>query len=189
MSSMLTTQTSVRAAPIETCAEQWPCLDFTFECLAPPNATLVCVGGECEYKVCMILDYGGSCLKDDTVSHTCTKPEGECTAQPPLGFDNGQSTETVKIENGHVQCQIVPAGGVAEFLLKDGNARGGCGTFGSTLGGGADVTCETLGVKSCTGNGNINKECVWRVTAPTSCGKNGGGGGDPHISKFFFLRL
>jgi hypothetical protein len=179
MAAMTAVSTTTRAAPIETCADQWPCLDFTFECL---NSTLICGSElECEYRVCMFLKYDGSCQKDGTVSHTCAKADGVCTLQPPLGFNNSQSMEIGNIGDGHVQCQIVPPGGVAEFLLKDGNARDGCGEFGSTLGNGADVTCETLGVKSCTGQGNIDKECVWRVTAPITCGKNGGGGGDPHI--------
>jgi hypothetical protein len=128
----------------------------------------------------MTMDFSGSCVKDaaDTVSHTCNKDDDMCA--PALGF-RGVSLEVQNVANGDGQCQVVPAGGVAEFLVKDGNAANGCGSLATTLGGGAPVTCETFGVQSCTGRGNIGQECVWRVTAPSACGKNGGGGGDPHI--------
>lgn len=127
----------------------------------------------------MVLDLSGTCAKTGNVSHTCEKP-GNGVCLDGGGFQ-GVSTEVKEIANGYTSCQIVPPGGVAEFLLKDGNANDGCGNLDHFLVGGVPLSCETLGVRSCTGQGNIGKECVWRVEAPTSCGKNGGGGGDPHF--------
>ncbi|KAL7561375.1 hypothetical protein ACA910_001478 [Epithemia clementina (nom. ined.)] len=171
---LATAPSIVFAAPIETCMEQWPCLRFTYDAFNPNECP-----GNCEYQVCMILDFNGTCAKDGTVSHTCEKPDnGVCLDG---GGFQGVSNQVAGIPNGYTTCQIVPLGGVAEFLVKDGNANMGCGEMQLSLMGGVPLTCETLGEQSCTGPGNIGKECVWRVQAPAGCGKSGGGGGDPHF--------
>ncbi|KAL7561371.1 hypothetical protein ACA910_001475 [Epithemia clementina (nom. ined.)] len=169
----------VAALPIETCQAQWPCLRFTHNLVETTN---VCEDENCEYQVCMTLDLdGANCNKDsgDTVSHTCEKP-GTGVCLDGGGFRD-VSTEINGIANGYSSCQIVPPGGVAEFLIKDGNSDMGCGSSANTLAGGVTATCEMFGSRSCTGGGNIGKECVWRIQAPTSCGHGGGGGGDPHF--------
>ena len=173
----------VKAARIKTCQDQSPCLRFTYEALA----TSECSGEKCDYQICMILDLGGHCKKndDDDVSHTCEKPNDMCLNG---GGFKGMSDEVEDLEDGYTSCQIVPPGGVAEFLLKDGSANG-CGNKNFALGGGSvPVSCETLGVMSCTGGGNIGKECVWRVQAPTACGKTGSGSGDPHFKLWNRIR-
>ena len=114
-----------------------------------------------------------------TFSHTCEKPDDECVVTS--GFDNGKSSEIGTVSTGYKSCQIVSPGSTAEFLLKDGNPKNGCGTATKTLVSGEDAVCETLGATSCTGGGNIGKECVWRIEAPDDCPNGGGAGGDPHI--------
>ncbi|KAL7564683.1 hypothetical protein ACA910_021238 [Epithemia clementina (nom. ined.)] len=165
----------VFAGPISTCMEQWPCLRFTYD----PLPTNECLLDQCDYQICMILDYSGLCTKSGTLSHTCEKPDSVCLDGG--GFQQGASSVVEGIQEGYTSCQIVRPGGVAEFLVKDGDAAMGCGNMAFNLMGGVPLTCDTLGVQSCTGTGNIGKECVWRLEAPTSCGKSGGGGGDPHF--------
>jgi hypothetical protein len=162
---------------ITTCATQQNCVEFEITKVSSPECT-----GECQFKVCMTLDLGGDCIKDSPVSHTCVKPDDEC-------LDGGGfigADEEGDIGDGFEQCQIIPAGGFAEFLLKDGNAAnidGFCGELGpTTVGGEGGVTCATAEAgTTCTGN--VNKECVWRVPVPSDCDNGGGGGGDPHIGK------
>lgn len=67
---------------------------------------------------------------------------------------------------------------------QDGNAKGGCGADSVSFQSDYTAVCGTFGEKSCTGNGNIGKECVWRVQAPENCNKNGGCFGDPHIKRW-----
>ena len=165
----------VFAGPIVTCESQWPCLRFTYDSLP----TQECGGECCEYQVCMILDYSGSCTKSGTVAHTCQKPDsGVCLDG---GCFDGVSTAVKHIGDGYTSCQTVRPGGLAEFLVKDGDAFGACGNMAFSLLGGVPITCGTLFFKSCTGFANFGKECVWKIRVPQSCGKNGGGGGDPHF--------
>jgi hypothetical protein len=172
----MSTTTTTSAAPIATCGTQWDCLDFTFESIQSP----IC-DDECEWRVCMKLNLTKpDCTKTGTVSHTCEKPDDECMPTPG---SFGAAEEVGGIGNGYEYCQVVPPGGVAEFLLKDGNANPDCGMLQPTgLTGGGSAMCTTSPVKSCTGNGNIGKECVWSVTAPSECDKHGGPGG--YVSLF-----
>lgn len=165
---------STMAAPIETCGQQADCVQFSLHKITDE----VC-GGDCYYNICMKISLTGDCVKDDDISHTCVKDPDTCS--DTLGFTD--AAETGDIGNGFVQCQRVPVGGQAEFLLKDGNAEG-CGQASVSFLTDCTANCETYPVKSCTGNGNIGRECVWTVDAPQNCNKNGGGFGDPHIKRW-----
>lgn len=129
----------------------------------------------------MEISLSGACRKEGTISHTCEKPGDQCL-DGFSGFD-GVSTSVGEIGDGYKTCQIVGQGGLAEFLLKDGNADGACGSATKTFGG-VEATCKQFPVKSCTGGGNIGKECVWEVEAPMTCATLAGSGGDPHIKKW-----
>jgi hypothetical protein len=156
---------AVQAGPMDTCGEQADCLDFTIE-----EVTGTTCAGDCDFKVCMTVNQGGSCTKTGAISHTCEKPDTGCTTNGG-GFDG--MLELVNIGDGYTSCQIVTAGDTAEFLMKDGG--GNCGaklTSGVT-------TCQHLEEVypengSCTGNTGM--ECIWMVEVPASCG--GGGGTD-----------
>jgi hypothetical protein len=163
-------------ASIDTCEKQFECLDFSINKEENPT---VCSDGDglCEYIICITLDLDNpDCIKDDAVSHTCVKPDNVC--QPPAGFGDKSVKEKKDIKDGYTQCQVVPPGGVAEFLIKDGNARSMCGDYQGWEDGGF-VECETFSGQSCTGKGTNGKECVWKITAPSR--GEGGCDGDPHI--------
>jgi hypothetical protein len=158
--------TAVEAGAMKTCADQVDCLQFT----TTEQTHSACGTGDCEFKICMKLQLGGSCDKSasDTVSHTCEKDEAVC-----LDVNGGFSSaaETVGIPNGYESCQTVKLGGAAEFLMKDGN--GVCGAIGVN----GDDSLETKSCQaledvydvdgSCTGN--VGTECIWIIQAPDSC--------------------
>ena len=168
------------AAPLNSCGLQAQCVDFRVS----KRDTVTC-NGECAYKVCMELDLTSRhCVKDahDTVSHTCLKDSHTCISSQGFAL----TKEVQNLPTGHIQCQIVEAGGVAEFLLKDGHADEGCNLATKDVRGAAQLAqCETyvpdltlstsvrLRYKdgSCTGMGNRNQECVWRVPVPAECGE------------------
>ena len=168
--------TTTTAAPIETCAAQSECVQFTVHKV---DNDQVC-NCDCFYNICMTLSFAGSCAKTDTVSHTCEKDSMGCSNA--TGFTD--ATEVKSIGDGYTTCQKVPAGGTAEFLLKDGNTKDGCGTQSLSFQSDYTANCETYGVKSCTGNGNVGKECIWTIAAPNTCNKKGGCFGDPHIKRW-----
>ncbi len=63
------------AAPARTCAQQAPCLDFTYECT--PSG----------YRICMTIDTSNpSCVVDDTcntgISHVCLVSPGTSLTAP-----------------------------------------------------------------------------------------------------------
>ena len=167
---------SFASAGIETCALQSDCITFSVNKIDDPN---ICEC-DCVYNICMTIDFSGDCTKTGTVSHTCAKDAETCAEGTT--FEN--ATEVAGLASGYSQCQQVPAGGTAEFLLKDGNAAQGCGTDTVSFQSDYTASCETYGVKSCTGRGNIGKECIWRVPAPPQCNKRGGCFGDPHIKRW-----
>lgn len=133
-----------------------------------------CASGDCEYKICMKLELGGTCRKDavDTVSHTCEKPDNECLTG---GGFSASDDEIADLPNGYDSCQVVAPGGKAEFLLKDGNAKDGCGSSDINFLGGYSASCQTYGSECCTGRGNVGKECMWSIEAPMDCNAMGGG--------------
>ena len=157
---------TVLAAPANSCSRQAQCIDITTEKI---TTGLTCGSGTCEYKICVEILRGGSCVKSDFWSHSCVKPVDQCTSGS--GF-SGALEKTSGVTAGYEQCQIVTAGGTAEFLLKDG---GGCDA-GASLN---SATCEprASSTSSCTGNG-VGKECIWTMTAPSDCGAVTETGGD-----------
>jgi hypothetical protein len=171
----------VLAAPIETCGQQADCVQFSLHKITDDS---ICED-DCYYNICMkiALDADG-CVKDaaDTISHSCIKDPVSCSDETALGFAG--TLEENSVPNGYVQCQKVPVGGKAEFLLKDGRAADSCGTASVSFLSDCTANCETYPVQSCTGRGNIGLECVWTVDAPEDCNKSGGGFGDPHIKRW-----
>ena len=159
----------------------------------------------CYYKVCLTIDFnraGCGAGTGKTISHTCEKDAQLCDGDTGFG---GSGTES-NIGQGYSHCQIVPAEGVAEFLIKDANAAGNCVVddgivpfddqkdplFPSSFvnyfdknfeGTDFTVACSTYQptgtYESCTGGGNQGKECVYRIQAP-KCEKVCGVYGDPH---------
>ena len=137
----------------------------------------------------MEVTLGGACdkSKDDSISHTCEKPDDECILDAGLGFHDAANIGNVA--DGYKRCQMIPVNGVAEFLLKDAN--GSCDTYTKTFGD-HQAVCSTYtndavgnyGTEHCSGNGNQDKECVWRIDAPTDCNNGGGSFGDPHIKRW-----
>lgn len=170
---------SIFAGPMQTCEDQKGCTRFTIDKVNEQQ----CSDEKCEYKICMKLVYGGTCSKSGLVTHTCEKPDDVC-------LDGGGFLDALKvtgISDGYQSCHTVPPGGIAEFLIRDGDAAslpGGCGTATKTFNAGFEATCGTQPERSCTTNANIGKECVWTIAAPPTCGNQGGGGGDPHIKKW-----
>lgn len=164
------------SAAIETCGLQSDCISFS----AAKIVTDQVCDCDCVYNICLTLSFTGDCTKTDDVSHTCQKDPAACSDE--TGFDT--ATEITDVPDGYTTCQQVPAGGTAEFLLKDGNAKDGCGTDAVTFQSDYTANCETYGIKSCTGNGNIGKECIWTVKAPEHCNKQGGCFGDPHVKRW-----
>eukprot|EP00977_Amphora_coffeiformis_P008899 scaffold2015_cov186-Amphora_coffeaeformis.AAC.12 len=160
-------------AGVDKCDKQANCIQFSMEEASDPHC------GSCTWKICMTItehDHEGhECAKfdgdlsthdSDTISHTCKKPDDQCLS--PLGF-HGLSTEVTDVGLGDVQCQYVAPGTVAEFLLKDG---GGCDANDPktyNLEHDRSATCQKSTELSCTGEGNIGKECIWKVTAPEDC--------------------
>jgi hypothetical protein len=70
---------------------------------------------------------------------------------------------------------------VAEFLFKDGN---GCSSGSFPISGGLTATCGPSATTTCSGKGNVGKDCIWTVPAPSTCGVTGRGGGDPHFRMY-----
>jgi hypothetical protein len=164
--------TVVQADPIETCSDQKNCLDFTTTQVDIVDACISSVDEPvCEFNICMTLELGGDCIKSDieTVSHTCVKADNECLNGGSFGSALAKNT----LENGYHACQVVSPGGIAEFLVKDGN--GSCGVIATpvdfrdgTLGTCQKLEDNTEFFESCTGN--VGKECVWTIQAP-QCGE------------------
>jgi hypothetical protein len=160
--------TTIQAAPIITCSEQSPCIDFT----VAEKTTDTCDGSDCEFEYCMTVNLDNpDCDKSDTISHTCAKANDVCWDGGGFG---SVVQEDVSLGNGWSTCQTVKPGGVAEFLLKDA-AGGECATATQDFIGGG-MSCETHDRDaagdsgSCTGSGNDGKECRWFITAPATCG-------------------
>jgi hypothetical protein len=188
----------VKVGPFNTCGTQALCLGFTIKLLGiglsgcnlveqvvdtvtgvvsnplgTADNTVEKVENFDLFEICIELQlFGESCAKSGTVSHTCEKQEkdGECS-DDILGF--ATATELTSISDGYKNCQTVKGGGTAEFLMKDGN--GDCSDGSSISFGEAGepttlATCGALedknGSGSCTGN--VGKECVWTIQAPTS---------------------
>jgi hypothetical protein len=155
--------TAVQAAPIETCSDQAGCLFFTVTPVA--STTPTCATGDCEFKVCMTLNLTDiRCGKSGSVSHTCEKASDECF-EDGGGFSAADTKGS--IVDGYSSCQIVPAGGIAEFLMKDGG--GGCDSDPNDPVTSGGATCRALEDVYPTGgscSGNVDMECIWTVTAP-----------------------
>eukprot|EP00658_Telonema_sp_P-2_P045270 TRINITY_DN331_c0_g2_i1.p1 TRINITY_DN331_c0_g2~~TRINITY_DN331_c0_g2_i1.p1 ORF type:complete len:273 (+),score=44.30 TRINITY_DN331_c0_g2_i1:351-1169(+) len=103
-----------------------------------------------------------------TYAPTSAAPTKQPTTPPTSAIcQDGfrEALETGPIGNGHEQCQVGHAGGRLQFLFKDGNgceAKQNEDIFGVTDGASCFPTTET----SCTGRGNIGKECIWELTLP-----------------------
>ena len=90
-----------------------------------------------------------------------------CLSAPGPPDFNIQDIEVGGIGNGYTQCQVVPGGTPAYFLLKDGpGCTGTTGTKATNLAGvTASCAARTAAVGSCTGNG-VGVECIWTVPTP-----------------------
>lgn len=170
------------------CPGQSPCI--TFEVI--PKCSALC-SHQCEYEVCMTYDLDADgCVKNgESISHSCEKADNVCVldTQPAAGTvgENFQSAAEVQsVPNNYKQCQTVPPGAYVEFLVKDGRTCSGSSHTKTLDIFGLEADCRPTDEKSCTGNGNIEKECVWSLIVPdaTECPSCGGGGGDPHIKRW-----
>ena len=189
---------------METCQEQSNCVVITIEkVLGGP-----CSIGECDVKVCLEVNLDDPlCAKGDadTVSHMCsdqrTANPDTCTSGVtnfPFAFIVDEDYSDA-VPDGVVQCQIVPAGSPAAFILKDGRGCNTDGAIGGTFpisqgsdGVTRDAFCEPRNENffvGCSGN-KPGVECVWVVPTPDdSCDTlpdpkppvPPGGGGDPHF--------
>ena len=185
MLGMLMAVCNVSGAPMKTCGAQNSCFSFTIEAVSGA----VCSSPECAYKVCWTWDKSEGCAKSssDTISHSCVKNAEECQSGVDLSLDAimasfDDAAEIKNYEFGQIQCQTGVPGQTLYFLMKDGDGCSGS-TFESTLENGLELSCAPSTATTCTGEGNIGKECVWSVTlpsqAPEECdGGDGGGGGD-----------
>jgi hypothetical protein len=163
LSTALTT--AVQALPMTTCEDQAACLVFNTTQMGHDS----CIEADCEFVVCMTVNFGGNCKKTGSISHTCEKASDECVGVEEEwgGFSNAVYMDGVT--DGYSSCQTVKANVTAEFLMKDGN--GSCGLPYEQTASGA--TCQKLedvyndNDGSCTGN--VGKECIWTVRAPEKC--------------------
>jgi hypothetical protein len=140
-----------------------------------PLTGSACVGdADCIYKIC-IKDDRTNCVKGGTESwsHIC---DGSGSDDCPRGDGTNLWTGETEVSGtfGWENCQYVPAGETAYFLMKDGD---GCGASPPseefTFDNGITATCSPSkdGVtrfdsQTCTGNGE-GVECIWQVTAPS----------------------
>ena len=145
---------------IATCGRQAPCLDITVE---PSEHTSLCTNDSCEYKVCIKFDFYGHCQKSvfDRIYYTCPRDDSHldmCFDEEPT-FSHLQ---LISSGHGYTQCQIVPGGDVAYFLIKDGNGCYGADATADTNVPGLTAQCNprTADIPSCTGNG-VGHECIW----------------------------
>eukprot|EP00038_Savillea_parva_P004937 m.145229 g.145229 ORF g.145229 m.145229 type:complete len:434 (+) comp11620_c0_seq1:282-1583(+) len=162
------TPPTVAPGPIQTCADQDPCVDVT---IVRKSSSAVCTSGTCVYEVCATLNLDNPlCRKSasDTVSHTCEKADDTCN--PASIFTSGSSTEVVGVATGDVQCQTVTGGTTVEFVFKDGagcSEGGNSGvTFSSPRTSVTGITCTPSTARTCTGAGNVGRECIWSVPVP-----------------------
>lgn len=180
----------------KTCAEQDPCLDFSIVKLEPGDpGNSAC--SSCTYKVCMVVNTqnDSSCNMGGVreFTHSCEKNDAVCIIEN--GFKNDvtylfRNDIGVNLGNSHEQCQLIPAGGVAEFNLRGGNLYGakcwntvveGTAYFERAVESGMGmVQCMDMPYKlknGCTtadGNEcscyNALDQCMWTVHAPATCG-------------------
>jgi len=150
---------SLAADPIDTCDKQNKCMAWTVEQVATKCSV---PATPCDFHVCLKLEALQGCLKKatETISHTC---EGDIAICNP-----GMSTaETKGIRMPYAECQYGKPGTTLTFIVKDGN---GCAalTGTRTLALGATASCRptTTSDSSCTGKGNVGKECLWTVQLP-----------------------
>jgi len=191
LAAILLEDTLVTSQPgnLNSCGKQAPCLDFTI------SKNNVCGGGGCSYTVCMKTNFAHeSCSKgvSGTISGTCVRPgETQCTAGDCI-FGAGVATEVTGIGNEFEQCQTVPAGSKAYFIVKDSNM---CDSTDSVPRDVYDLDTEanwmyqaqcapteaytpphpvegclnSQDVDTCTGH-HPGKQCVWTVqTDDTGC--------------------
>jgi hypothetical protein len=166
----------IRAAPIATCRDQLACLDVSVTSQISNDC-----GAEyaCQYKVCLTLNFDKpDCIKEksETMAHTCETPENECFPDEYRFRDESNQTAVSNMRHGYDQCHIVPAGGIAEFVFRDGD-EDLCGLAYASAGA-STLSCRDFGDPTCIDGG----QCLWTVAVPEACGQNhGGGDGDPHL--------
>jgi len=120
-------------------------------------------------------DDKSTCQKSskDTVSHVCQFPDnGTCYPQPPDWSTSDEyppEGDESGVPDGYEMCLDGKGGSTLEFIMKDGNDKIGCTALTSEprdiAEGAATVTCapRPSGLKTCTGKGNEEKECIWIV--------------------------
>lgn len=170
-------------AGINTCSEQAACIDVT---ITQNGINDIACGDETclDYEICLKLDYREGCTKTGSISHTCVRDPDACyDGTEACMFGGDDVTEVtnppVTIGDGYEQCQNVPPGGTAYFLLKDASncglptdppenfntPSGETATCNPTRNLGEGECTNVKGADSCTGN-MPGRECVWSVTAP-----------------------
>lgn len=175
--------------PMETCAEQQHCVEFTVEPVTSDFCGTTDEPSACYYNICMTFLDSPLCVKDldlgGTVSHTCLKSDNEC--HDANGFEFATKVNSGEggwsLGENFQQCQKVAAGKTAEFMIKDGstNMCASAADEGASYQIGTyTATCTTLsvlidngidytGCEGQTNGGNMNRECIWRVDAPVTC--------------------
>jgi len=162
----------INAAPMSTCSRQGDCIDVTYQKITPADACSE--DYSCEYRICLKIKLGGDCVrKKGSISHVCKKPDDQCMDEE--GFGPADIVED-GLRDGYEQCQIVPEGKTASFLLKDGNgcSKNGGGIWDKGKIGGLSAYCEPRGetqqwsgdMDSCTED-EKGEECIWFVRAPS----------------------
>jgi hypothetical protein len=187
--AFLTTMTmmmkTASAAPIGSCHEQLPCFDISVRSVP---STSCGSSFPCQYTVCMKFNFNKpDCIKEahETLTLTCETPRDECIldryryANP---YNTSQVWPVTGVRNGYEQCQTVQPGGIAEFLINDGDGRCGFSPSGASAGA-SSLLCIKFGDPTCADpTVPDQRPCVWYVGVPETCGQNhGGGDGDPHL--------
>lgn len=147
--------------PIDSCTEQENCSSITIV-----EEEGGCSSAGCEFKVCLSVDTSTSntqCTKTGSISHYCKAgPDGDETCSEPGSWGTNYDSSVPEVFE---QCLYAGPGETVEFVLKDG---GGCNDSISpfALTGGGVAECGATESQTCSGNGNIGKECLWKITTP-----------------------
>jgi len=115
----------------------------------------------------MILSDKTGCPVDNghSLSHTCVAQD---RCNPSVG---SASNEGVSVGGqNHRQCQVGTAGSTLTFVLKQSDRCEALTTSPILLNHGS-VTCGSRLHQdtSCSGGGNVGRECMWRVALPSTC--------------------
>eukprot|EP00903_Cladosiphon_okamuranus_P014901 g13798.t1 len=155
-----------------TCSDQHKCIDIVVT--EVENGS--CTSG-CEFEACITIDVTqDGCAKDGEISHIC----GETSDNVP-DICSWLPVEIEGVSSPNTQCQLGTADEELTFIFKDGSGCDDVLSGAPNIGPGA-VSCRGRNADdaSCTGGGNVGKECVWTVKLPAQCGGDMMTG-DPHM--------